>query len=267
MAAVMAPGSMPTFPGICTPDDLLQAMKDRPDWVLANLAHIAYRAPSTITTRCLTMGALDVRVRQKKQAVGFVAKFKTFTVVSFRGTVSVVASDKPSQLHVDNGKLELKKGKDATKMAKKLVFNSIMADLNFAKTVFEGVKVHQGFLRELLLVWHMIAEDLEELAGDDPVFATGHSLGGAMATLSSHFYEYDRLVTFGEPRVGHRLHRLLKVPAERHIRYVNGNDPVPDLPPSFLMFEHHGLLRWLHHPLGPNPLLDHSIVGYVDHLL
>ena len=59
---------------------------------------------------------------------------------------------------------------------------------------------------------------------------TGHSLGGALATLAAARHQADVLWTFGAPRVGDALFaRSLAGTAIG--RVVNGNDPVPAVPP------------------------------------
>ncbi|MEM0930257.1 MAG: lipase family protein [Pseudomonadota bacterium] len=73
-----------------------------------------------------------------------------------------------------------------------------------------------------------------------PLFITGHSLGGAVAVISTWYLERatlfqqtDRLAacyTFGAPRVGdHNFNKMFHTPV---YRVVNSFDPVPMLPPS-----------------------------------
>lgn len=92
--------------------------------------------------------------------------------------------------------------------------------------------VHRGFNRAFLSVRSQIGALLE---GDEdmPLFITGHSLGGALATLATWYLSGDRLAacyTFGAPRVGDRgLMDRFRTPI---YRIVNGLDPVPFVPPS-----------------------------------
>ena len=92
--------------------------------------------------------------------------------------------------------------------------------------------VHKGFNGAFLSVRARIDELLE---GDEdlPLFITGHSLGGALATLATWYFPGDRLAacyTFGAPRVGDTgLMDRFRTPI---YRIVNGIDPVPFVPPS-----------------------------------
>lgn len=58
------------------------------------------------------------------------------------------------------------------------------------------------------------------------VIVTGHSLGGAVATLLAEHIGCN-LVTFGSPRV---YWRFGKAPRLNHIRVVRDDDPVPEMP-------------------------------------
>lgn len=66
--------------------------------------------------------------------------------------------------------------------------------------------VHQGFLFEFRKVWPQISAEFHEHGPGYPVRVTGHSLGGALATLAAHAFSrrgFDvELVTLGSPRVG-----------------------------------------------------------------
>ncbi len=68
-----------------------------------------------------------------------------------------------------------------------------------------------------------------------PLVLTGHSLGGALATLAAMqlHRRKPRLITFGAPRVGNpafaeRFAQL--IPPGRALRVGNYWDPIPDLP-------------------------------------
>jgi hypothetical protein len=76
---------------------------------------------------------------------------------------------------------------------------------------------------------------------------TGHSLGGAMATLCAlklklKGFENVELVTFGSPRLGnHHFSRFMKlVLPDTTARFVNGGDPVPMYPPKIMYYAHVG---------------------------
>ena len=97
-------------------------------------------------------------------------------------------------------------------------------------------RVHVGFLRDIESVWPAIGRRLEELHRKRPgrrVWFTGHSLGGALATLAADRYSHaSGIYTFGAPRVGNeRFAKAFRVPA---FRIVNNNDIVSWLPPPWL---------------------------------
>ena len=81
---------------------------------------------------------------------------------------------------------------------------------------------------------------------DIPVFMTGHSLGGALAALTSCPRPPAALYTFGCPRVvDPKLARALdrrNIPA---FRVVNSTDIVPRVPSSIWGFRHFGKLAYL----------------------
>ena len=92
--------------------------------------------------------------------------------------------------------------------------------------------VHRGFHAAFRSVHNQIGPLLK---GDEdlPLFITGHSLGGALATLATWYLKGDSLAacyTFGAPRVGDsQLMSRFRTPI---YRLVNGVDPVPFVPAS-----------------------------------
>src|SRR5262249_14828413 len=97
--------------------------------------------------------------------------------------------------------------------------------------------VHQGFRRALNRVWDQVHGCVKAYRQNWPnaeICFTGHSLGGALATLAfSRFADPGScLITFGGPRVGNDVFRdrVLSNPAKRIFRYVNRNDTVPHVP-------------------------------------
>ena len=89
------------------------------------------------------------------------------------------------------------------------------------------------------------------------IWVAGHSLGGAIASLSAlemalHYQSKSiGLVTFGEPRVGNLFFaRFLDEWVPRAIRLVHQDDAVPHLPPQgndlllLTAFHHHATEVW-----------------------
>ena len=175
-------------------------------------------------------------------------------------------------------------------------WNDVRADVNALTVVAETVgRVHRGFKQEVDDLWPRIEEILRTEKRD--LWFTGHSLGGAMATISggrcflahipanpAHIY------TFGAPRVGTKRYvSHARVPLTR---WVNNNDLVPRVPPMWLGYRHTGKSMYLDslgrvRKLTPrqrsqdrwrgfrqglkegkvDPIADHAISEYVRHLL
>ena len=128
-------------------------------------------------------------------------------------------------------------------------WNDIQADANALTALAETVgKVHRGFKREVDDLWPELEKALG--ANKKTLWFTGHSLGGAMATicagrcLLSHIKsEPDGLFTYGSPRVGDRRYvNYTKIP---HFRWVNNNDIVARVPPFWFGYRHSGTEMYL----------------------
>ncbi len=99
--------------------------------------------------------------------------------------------------------------------------------------------VHSGFLSVYESMREELLNVLEQLDSSKTMFVTGHSLGGALATLfsldcvlNSHFKSVF-MYSYGAPRVGNEAFASLynkTVPAS--IRFVNLADLVPFVPPT-----------------------------------
>lgn len=111
-----------------------------------------------------------------------------------------------------------------------------LTDLNAGiKNARTGGKVHQGFLD----VFNSYAEKLPTLSSDiHTVHCVGHSLGGALATLTADWLKSSsgkevKLYTFGSPRVGleHFASKAKSsIGSENIYRVYHKTDPVPMVP-------------------------------------
>lgn len=131
-------------------------------------------------------------------------------------------------------------------------FSDALRDLTAKRADWNGLSVHQGFLegwagreqtadkpglygiRQAVQNWLAANSNPE-----DQVFVTGHSLGGALATLCavslSEAGPAPTLYTFGSPRVGGRAfawHANRQL-ADRHFRVTHNHDIVPWVPVVF----------------------------------
>jgi triacylglycerol lipase len=125
--------------------------------------------------------------------------------------------------------------------------SDLIADLNaIPRGAMTHGLVHSGFRGEVDKIWNDI-KNHQSNHTDKRFYITGHSLGGAMATIAtSRFEEFtkvDRLTTFGSPRVGTR--NFVKHIETPHLRYVNNNDLVTKVPLALMGYKHHGTLQYI----------------------
>ena len=117
----------------------------------------------------------------------------------------------------------------------------------------KGGKVHRGFARAFASVWRELAPQLDAAPGR--LLYTGHSLGGALATLAASRHPPQALYTFGSPRVGNRAFVKSLPSCECH-RFTNCCDFISRLPLRFLGYRHCGPTSYLDREgavhVGPN---------------
>ncbi|KAJ3284639.1 hypothetical protein HDU76_008263, partial [Blyttiomyces sp. JEL0837] len=124
----------------------------------------------------------------------------------------------------------------------------------------EGAKVHYGFLKLWEQVREVVLERVEELVREFPGFKlgfTGHSMGGAVATLAAVDISQTlsdqvpassiNLLTFAQPRVGNAIFAnwLTTLGFSLTSRIVNQDDLTPHLPPLFAGFLHFPFELWI----------------------
>jgi triacylglycerol lipase len=123
-------------------------------------------------------------------------------------------------------------------------WNDVRADLDLRTVLAETVGwVHRGFKREVDDLWPRLEQAL--VNNTRTLWFAGHSLGGAMAAicagrckLSSISSNPRALFTFGSARIGNR--RYVNYVQIESYRWVNNNDIVARVPPSWLGFRHKG---------------------------
>ena len=108
---------------------------------------------------------------------------------------------------------------------------------------------HVGFWESVEDVWDVLSGKLKYIRSKrkKPLFITGHSLGGAMATIAAaRLIHEDRtftsVYTFGQPRAMDRdTGRIYEIEIKgRHYRFQNNEDVVTRIPTRVTGFTHVG---------------------------
>ena len=109
-------------------------------------------------------------------------------------------------------------------------------------------KVHAGFYASWNLIKSTIMSQLQSLTAlyrNAPIYLTGHSLGGALASLAGPdvkqtYKNVKGMITFGEPRVGNSHYSKYFSSVVDNQRVIHYADVVPHLPPTNMDFMHEG---------------------------
>ena len=187
-------------------------IKNKP-YTMAILSGLAYGEPSEVSKKFRKHGFHSNKYCSKNGAQCYIVWNDTDAVICFRGTEPKEMSD-------------------------------IKADLNAIQRqgLHNKGDVHGGFQGEINKLWDLIVEKIDELK-NHKIYITGHSLGGAMATicakrLQEQQVEVQCLYTYGSPRVGDkRWVKSLQIP---HYRFQNNNDVVCKVPFWIMGYRHHG---------------------------
>lgn len=111
-------------------------------------------------------------------------------------------------------------------------------------------RVHRGFHQRFLEVRDRVLSWIDS-SPTSYLTLTGHSMGGAVATLMASFVRHTRpdkkvtLITFGSPRVGDQTFaRFVDSQLGDHIqRVMNKYDMVTEVPPKVLGYRHVGRIH------------------------
>lgn len=138
------------------------------------LSRIAYRERSRCEEAIGALGLRDFRFYDGPSTQGFLCSDDTRALLAFRGSEQ-----------------------DPLDWIRNAQFRPMTGEL--------AGQVHSGFHGALDEVWDDVAADVS--ATEKPLFVTGHSLGGALATLAaarahSEGSSVAGVFTFGQPRVG-----------------------------------------------------------------
>ena len=158
----------------------------------------------------------------------FIAANSSTIIISFRGTEPHKPSDWKTDFRFRKTKVELPNSKI--------------------------LKVHRGFWHALEIAWQPLMTCLRDMrTSTQSIWLTGHSLGGALASLAAFRLRYftdlpvQGVYTFGQPRVGawgfcNVVNREMK---SRIFRFANNNDFVTFVPPFAFRYAHLGQLYYL----------------------
>ncbi len=185
-----------------------------------------------------------VVVASKSSAQGILVKHKNYFCLSFRGT------DEPADW-VDN-------------------LNAVATEELFGK-------FHRGFWNSVQDVWEILFGQYQLLSREQeksaPLFLTGHSLGGAMATvaaaiLSHRDIPFTSCYTFGQPRAMSKdTARLFNMECKgRFFRFHNNNDIVTRVPARIMGYSHVGEYLYISEEkvIHKEPGFWFRFVDYVD---
>ncbi len=237
--------------------------------LLAKASTLAYQSPDVIEPEVVKWGFPQFTFIDRKDSQAFMAGNAEMIIIAFRGTEPTTLQD-------------------------------WMTDVKIRRKTGPYGKVHRGFLKGFQVVWPEIRSVINKWQTQaQSLWLTGHSLGGALATLAMDSLGEEAkpvhgLYTFGQPRVGGKsFARNFDLDFKtRMFRFVNNNDVVTRVPTrktgyrhigQVLMFDSSGKLQtdlhfWnkfldrvfgriadLGKP-GTDGIKDHSMAGYLTHL-
>lgn len=196
-----------------TSEDISQTSKLLRSLLFAELSMIAYLPPDQAKLAATTLGFTEIDFFDKEGTQAYAFANHVDIVIACRGT------------EADE-------------------WNDLKADINAKQALAETVgRVHRGFKKEVDDLWPMLEKKLEPNLKN--LWFTGHSLGGAMATICAGRCLFSKInsspvqiQTFGSPRVGNK--RYINHAKVDYIRWVNNNDIVTRTPPVWMGYRHTG---------------------------
>ncbi len=237
--------------------------------LLAAASLLAYQSPTVIQPKVELWGFSQFTFFDQKESQAFLAGNEKMIIIAFRGT-------EPTKLQ------------------------DWMTDLKIRRKTGPYGKVHRGFLKGFQAIWPEIRATVKKWQTQaQSLWLTGHSLGGALATLGMASLGEEAkpvhgLYTFGQPRVGGKTFaRNFDLDFKsRMFRFVNNNDVVTRVPTrnsgyrhvgQVFMFDAFGKLQtdlhfWNHFldrvigrvvdlgKLGTDGIRDHGMNHYIKHL-
>ncbi len=197
---------------------------------LARACDLAYYTEPVGPARFRSELGLEAKLISVDNTQGYVAKNDQAIVVAFRGSEAPTTLDglKDWLLTNANNYLILPEGRSGTDFAAAGV----------------GARFHRGFLNALAMIWEPLfnAVDTVLKTNEQPLWVTGHSLGGALALLAAwrfqrSFLTVREIIIFGAPMIGNdtAAKAFEQEVAGKIFRYVDLEDVVPHLPSVSLL--------------------------------
>jgi triacylglycerol lipase len=236
-------------------------------WWLAECSLLAYCDEPSVRAGLDGTG-LAAEFFQFENFQAYVMWDATKVIVAFRGT-------------------ELPKAKTTAALAESALdwIGNLNLRLDPWPSLGKDVRVHAGFLAAASGVFAQIKSHVASLTADGhrKLWLTGHSLGGALATLCAHmFAEVQGVYVFGSPRVGDSAFAVRY--ARPLWRFSNHSDVVVTVPPNWSLpfgfardYQHVGRSVWFdvnqtmahgESPFSflttqpPASVLDHAPIAY-----
>ena len=185
-------------------------------------SQLIYQRPAAVKHVAETWQFESCEVLDKKDTQAFVAHNGQGVIISFRGTESL---------------------------------GDWITNLTVIPTTQSYGRVHKGFHAAYMIVHQEILSHLRNIdAQNRTIWITGHSLGGALASIAAAELTAAMSITgcytFGQPRLGNRAFRdFIDTSLDGNFfRFVNDDDVVPRIPPGFghvgrvFQFDRHGNL-------------------------
>jgi triacylglycerol lipase len=193
-------------------------------WWLAEISTLVYADEEFVKSRFKRAGLPEVRFFEGQSTQCYVANNDKFAIVAFRGS-------------------EIWKKRDELDIGE--IVADLKADVDIRLVDWpQGGKVHRGFKEALDEVWPDLLPYIRKLAEKGcKIWVTGHSLGGALATLCGELYgNVQGVYTFGSPWVGNEDFK--ENVSTKVYRIVNDEDIVSRLP-SFGVFVYVGEVKFI----------------------
>ena len=193
-------------------------------WWLAEASALVYAGEDFVNSRFSAAGLPEVKFFTNQSTQCYVASNDRFAIVAFRGS-------------------EIWKKKEKTDLSEEV--SDLKTNIDIRLTDWEqGGKVHRGFKEALDEIWPDLLPYIRKIQGKGcKIWITGHSLGGALATLCAGRYgNVQGVYTFGSPKVGDEAFKdNFDV---KMYRFVNNYDIVSRVP-TWYPFVHVVVLKFI----------------------